>query len=244
MFGETTISYVKIGNHPIETTIYKWLFGVPGIDICFAGTSILGPATWIPVVWFIQRFPGRTIPHLPNVSCETRTDLYRRWFFAGFPKLISGIIVFHCCFPIFFWGIKQDKQQMYGNFQGFPLLYCLAWVGVMTFMTPWPSWPQTEVAKILDTLEKDMLASNLEVSFLSCTVESRVCVWHAARLCGLSLCSSFWNTNIFKIGHRNPQTWAVCKTSQNILGYRMEHFSKFRRIKKHCRFLSKRRTIR
>ena len=30
MFGETTISYVKIGNHPIETTIYKWLFGVPG----------------------------------------------------------------------------------------------------------------------------------------------------------------------------------------------------------------------
>ena len=31
MFGETTISYVKIGNHPIETTIYKWLFGVPGI---------------------------------------------------------------------------------------------------------------------------------------------------------------------------------------------------------------------
>ena len=31
MFGETTISYVKIGNHPIETTIYKWLFGVPGL---------------------------------------------------------------------------------------------------------------------------------------------------------------------------------------------------------------------
>ncbi len=29
MFGETTISYVKIGNHPSETTIYKWLFGVP-----------------------------------------------------------------------------------------------------------------------------------------------------------------------------------------------------------------------
>ena len=30
MFGETTISYVKIWNHPIETTIYKWLFGVLG----------------------------------------------------------------------------------------------------------------------------------------------------------------------------------------------------------------------
>ena len=33
MFGETTISYVKIGNHPIETTIYKWLFGVPGTNV-------------------------------------------------------------------------------------------------------------------------------------------------------------------------------------------------------------------
>ena len=30
MFGETTIFHVKIVNHPIETTIYKWLFGVPG----------------------------------------------------------------------------------------------------------------------------------------------------------------------------------------------------------------------
>ena len=33
MFGETTISYTKVWNHPIETTIYKWLFGVPGIYI-------------------------------------------------------------------------------------------------------------------------------------------------------------------------------------------------------------------
>ena len=30
MFGETTIFYIKIWNHPI--TIYKWLFGVPGYD--------------------------------------------------------------------------------------------------------------------------------------------------------------------------------------------------------------------
>ena len=34
MFGETTISCVKIWNHPIEITIYIWLaFGVPGIYI-------------------------------------------------------------------------------------------------------------------------------------------------------------------------------------------------------------------
>ncbi len=30
MFGETTISHVKILNHPIETTIKNWLFRVPG----------------------------------------------------------------------------------------------------------------------------------------------------------------------------------------------------------------------
>ena len=30
MFGETTIFHVKIWNHPIETTILKWMFQVPG----------------------------------------------------------------------------------------------------------------------------------------------------------------------------------------------------------------------
>ena len=48
MFGETTIFHVKIWNHPIETTIYKWLFGVPGIYIYISGQIIatshdLGP---------------------------------------------------------------------------------------------------------------------------------------------------------------------------------------------------------
>ncbi len=32
MFGETTISNVKIWNHPIETTIYKWLNGCLGFQ--------------------------------------------------------------------------------------------------------------------------------------------------------------------------------------------------------------------
>ena len=30
MFGETTIFYIKIWNHPTETSMYKWLFRVPG----------------------------------------------------------------------------------------------------------------------------------------------------------------------------------------------------------------------
>ena len=40
MFGETTISYVKIGNQPIETTMYKWLFGVPGSIVLPSGAGI------------------------------------------------------------------------------------------------------------------------------------------------------------------------------------------------------------
>ena len=32
MFDEKNILYIKIWNHPIEATIYKWMFGVPGID--------------------------------------------------------------------------------------------------------------------------------------------------------------------------------------------------------------------
>ena len=33
MFGETTIFYIKIWNHPIETIVYKSFFGVPGGDL-------------------------------------------------------------------------------------------------------------------------------------------------------------------------------------------------------------------
>ena len=31
MFGETTIFYVQVWNHPTETTILKWMFRVPGV---------------------------------------------------------------------------------------------------------------------------------------------------------------------------------------------------------------------
>ena len=48
MFGETTISYVKIGNHPIETTILKWMFQVPGIGFWNKKTS---PQYNIIVCW-------------------------------------------------------------------------------------------------------------------------------------------------------------------------------------------------
>ena len=37
MFGETTIFYFKIWNHPVETTIYKWL------ALGFQGENIVKP---------------------------------------------------------------------------------------------------------------------------------------------------------------------------------------------------------
>ena len=36
MFGEATIFHVMIWNHPIETTITNWLFGVPGWNVLSA----------------------------------------------------------------------------------------------------------------------------------------------------------------------------------------------------------------
>ena len=36
MFGETTISYVKNWNHPIETTTNKWMFKVPSECVLMA----------------------------------------------------------------------------------------------------------------------------------------------------------------------------------------------------------------
>ena len=36
MFGETTISQVKVWNHQTETTILKWMFQVPGLYLRMA----------------------------------------------------------------------------------------------------------------------------------------------------------------------------------------------------------------
>ena len=47
MFGETTISYIEIWNHPIETTIYKQMFQVPG-------KYQMGPVTVISMVQYLQ----------------------------------------------------------------------------------------------------------------------------------------------------------------------------------------------
>ena len=73
MFGETTISYVKIGNHPIETTIYKWLFGVPGTNqtnLWFAGVSR----------WVLKRESGTIFPTSSSFNLKC---LWRHFFDVG-----------------------------------------------------------------------------------------------------------------------------------------------------------------
>ena len=72
MFGETTIFYIKIWNHPIETTIYKWLalgFQVQITQMsytfpsCLLGTSMIG----------IQKIPRRICWTLKIACCSFRT---------------------------------------------------------------------------------------------------------------------------------------------------------------------------
>ena len=38
--GETTIFHVKIWNHPIETTIYEWMFQVPA-SVCICNWNVI-----------------------------------------------------------------------------------------------------------------------------------------------------------------------------------------------------------
>ena len=64
MIGETTIFYIKIWNHPIETSIYKWLFGVPGSSLEFDNKNL-----WRLPKWF---------PHLPPAT-RNRSFTPRYW---------------------------------------------------------------------------------------------------------------------------------------------------------------------
>ena len=54
MFGETTIFFVKIWNHPIETSIYKWLFGVPGGDYFIKPMEIRIPKLNNYIGWLME----------------------------------------------------------------------------------------------------------------------------------------------------------------------------------------------
>ena len=54
MFGETTLSYVKIGNHPVETTNKKWFgLGVPGVTK-INQTDATPPLHWVWTLFYLH----------------------------------------------------------------------------------------------------------------------------------------------------------------------------------------------
>ena len=71
MFGETSIFYIKIWNHPIETTIKKWMFRVPGIHIPWRihGTIVYLP-TWM--VDFYGKLVGEYTSPMEAMGYKTR----------------------------------------------------------------------------------------------------------------------------------------------------------------------------
>ena len=50
MFGETTMFYIKIWNHPTETTIKKWMFRVPGM------VNLLNMYGIFTGIWVVEDF--------------------------------------------------------------------------------------------------------------------------------------------------------------------------------------------
>ncbi len=86
MFAETTISYVKIWNHQIETTMYKWIFGVHQI-----GSQFHGPVSfWIP--WISKKNTNPKNQRLdPPKKGVCLTLLFARFFWISKPPHSKGL---------------------------------------------------------------------------------------------------------------------------------------------------------
>ena len=89
MFGETTIFHVKIWNHPIETTIYKWL----ALEFQ-AGISLTSPAVLPNSNTFDhQSSPGTTLRRLIAWGNVPRSFLCD--FFCWAPVFLDGFAISH-----------------------------------------------------------------------------------------------------------------------------------------------------
>ena len=77
MFGETTIFHVKILNHPIETTVYKWMFQVRGV-----GVSQKRPNSCFNTKHQTKNTPKNGAPSDPQKiqpNTSTHNSSVRRW---------------------------------------------------------------------------------------------------------------------------------------------------------------------
>ena len=84
MFGETTISYVMIWNHPIETTIYKQMFQVPGRTITPMAENCMG-LKWDEISSYLHRGRLQFDPPLFGPGCFLGTHLVKLNFGVGLP---------------------------------------------------------------------------------------------------------------------------------------------------------------
>ena len=72
--GETTIFYIQIWNHPTETSIYKWLFRVPGSSYVLV---YIGPFTNLPsncyAIYFDSKVKGTKgyLAAAPQIACSS-----------------------------------------------------------------------------------------------------------------------------------------------------------------------------
>ena len=78
-FGETTISYVKIGNHPIETAIYKWLFGVPGQTPLHSTAPTAPTVRWNPTSSWKQSIVQRHLGLPTEPTLQLNNGRRHRW---------------------------------------------------------------------------------------------------------------------------------------------------------------------
>ena len=108
--GETTISYVKIGNHPIETTIYKLLFGVPG--------------TQPPILpWFLRRGRPRANSAFGVKWCHWSGATLQAWRTRWRLKMMvrmRSLPYFNLMFPSFCFIFPGSTSRSFRYFLGFP----------------------------------------------------------------------------------------------------------------------------
>ncbi len=100
----TWILYVKIWNHPIETTNEKWLFGVPRTNYLFSTLTARKPLdhlafAWIHLIYSMKKgrslrgFPAfvATLEGFPHeILSKKRNKYILSWHFQNINVFFSG----------------------------------------------------------------------------------------------------------------------------------------------------------
>ena len=140
MFGETTIFHVKIWNHPIETTISNWLFGVPGVYVyiyiwahwyrsCIDGILAGFPYFWPPfkvitrrekvVMKFAQIFiyTLEVNHHFKNSGSFLMmiNPYYKKWWFGNQPIKKGGWTSRVYIYMYTYWYAKRHLASVFSQ---------------------------------------------------------------------------------------------------------------------------------